>query len=239
MECDGFRIVTDPYDPELLGLPAISEAADVVIRSSADDRAHGCAEVVPKRFGVAPAIVTGLEIAGRSTTVGGVEISAVECREGSLRAKPRRNAMYRFRFGGLDIAHFGDAGEKLMREHLEFLRGAEVVLVPAGGPPTLELGELLAVCRALQFPLIIPMHFQIPGAKPRMLPVTAFTSLFRLDEVEWAGTSSLEIEKSNLPQSQRVLVLEPQVKPRRNGQPELQQKTRVNEKLWNRGTQAS
>jgi|SRR5581483_8921467 len=208
LEADGLRVLTDPYDPGIMGLPAITEPADIVIRSSADDLAHCRSDLIRGRSGTAPVTVTGTEIAGRRITIAGLTISAVECRESAVvRADPRKNSMYRFRLAELEIAHLGDTGNAVTREQAEFLRGADVALVPAGGPPTIELHDLLHACRMLAFPLVIPMHFKISGAKPRMLPVNAFTSLFRPDEVEWANASSLVVGRDLLPQTQRVVVL--------------------------------
>jgi L-ascorbate metabolism protein UlaG (beta-lactamase superfamily) len=204
IEGDGTRIITDPYDPEVLTLPPIPDHADIVIRSSPDDRAHCRADLV----GGNPAIVTATEIVARPATVRGLTISAAGSRESvSAVPSPRDNAMYRFELGEIKIAHFGDVGNRLGSEQLRFLEGADVTLVPAGGPPTIELKDLFEACRTLAFPLIIPMHFRIPGARPRMLPVSDFASLFAPSEVERANACEVEIDGSLPRRATRLIIL--------------------------------
>ena len=47
VEGGGVSIVTDPYTPEVAGLDPVEEPADVVIMSSATDRFHSNAAMVP------------------------------------------------------------------------------------------------------------------------------------------------------------------------------------------------
>jgi L-ascorbate metabolism protein UlaG (beta-lactamase superfamily) len=47
IEGDDIVIVTDPYTPEVAGLDPMDEFADVVVMSSATDRFHSDASMVP------------------------------------------------------------------------------------------------------------------------------------------------------------------------------------------------
>src|SRR3989337_1178566 len=49
IEGDDIVIVTDPYTPEVAGLDPMDEPADVVVMSSATDRFHSDASMVPWR----------------------------------------------------------------------------------------------------------------------------------------------------------------------------------------------
>jgi L-ascorbate metabolism protein UlaG (beta-lactamase superfamily) len=44
---DGMSVVTDPYTPEVAGLDPVDELSDVVVMSSATDRFHSYASMVP------------------------------------------------------------------------------------------------------------------------------------------------------------------------------------------------
>jgi L-ascorbate metabolism protein UlaG (beta-lactamase superfamily) len=208
LEGDGLRILTDPYHPEILGLPPIRIAADVVIRSSADDRAHAWVEGLPGR----PAVITATEIGEEGAEIKGLRILAVPTREGPSKPQPRDNAMYLFELEGIAIGHFGDVGNRLSPRQLERMRGVEVALVPVGGPPTIELTDLEAALTALQPAVVVPMHYRIPGARPRMLPVTDFTTRFPTGQVEWRGGAEMELSQADLALAggrRRVIVLPP------------------------------
>lgn len=200
---DGFRLLTDPYDPEILGLRPIAERADVVIRSSADDRAHACVDGLPGE----PLVITAT--APPEQDVRGLNLRTIPSREGSDKPQPRDNAMYRFVIDGIEIAHFGDVGNRLSRSQLQQLWGIDIALVPVGGPPTIPLPDLHAALAVLQPKLVIPMHYRIPGAKPRMLPVTDFTAHYRPDQVTWAPAPTLKLSRADLTGPMRLVVLPP------------------------------
>src|SRR3954447_13143520 len=93
IEGGGLRIITDPYVPEATGFAPITESADVVIRSSADDEGHCNAAMIAG----APTVVTATEIGAEGITARGLTIKGIATRE-SVRhkAEARDNAMYRF-----------------------------------------------------------------------------------------------------------------------------------------------
>jgi len=200
---DGLRLLTDPYDPDLLGLRPIAERADVVIRSSADDRAHAWVNGLPGEPLVITATAPPLE------NIRGLNLRTIPSREGSDKPQPRDNAMYRFVIDGIEIAHFGDVGNRLSRSQLQQFCGIDVALVPVGGPPTIPLPDLHAALAVLQPKLVIPMHYRIPGAKPRMLPVTDFTARYRPDQVTWAKMPTLEMTRADRAGPMRLVVLPP------------------------------
>ena len=126
-------IVTDPYTPEAAGLDPMEEPADVVIMSSATDRFHSCASMVPSD----PKILNALEIAHSGPVeVNGVVFEALPIME-SLRHKesPAQNAIFRFELEGVSVLHLGDLGNPLTGEQLARLRGrVDVLLAPTGSP---------------------------------------------------------------------------------------------------------
>jgi L-ascorbate metabolism protein UlaG (beta-lactamase superfamily) len=198
------RIITDPYSPDVLGLPPVDENANLIIRSSSDDQAHCRSDLIAG----APTVVTATEITDKSTTVRGIRIAAIAAQESkAFLSSPRCNAMFKFRLDGITIAHFGDIGNELSDAQIKFLRNVDVALVPTGGPPTIELPHLYSACRKLRFPVVIPMHYAIPGARPRMLPVKAFTDMFRSNEVEWIEGPIVEFQRSTLPLTTRIFVV--------------------------------
>ena len=205
---DGVCIVTDPYTPEVAGLSPVRETADVVIMSSDDDPFHSDAADVPGN----PLVLNALEIArrGGSHEACGVKFDTIEAKESLVHKKePGDNAMYAFTLEGIRIGHMGDVGNPLTPEQIEFLRGVDVLLALTGGPVTIELNDLDAALRAVQPKIVIPMHYQIPNLKLNILGLEAFTSRFPKEIVEARSDTGFDLSPQTLPQSMRIVALQP------------------------------
>ena len=182
IEGDGVSIITDPYTPHKSGFAAVTETADIIVRSSDDDSAHANAEMIPGD----PEVVTATHIltfegavgngspakseVGRDSstflTQAGVRFKAIPAME-SMRVKlqPRDNAMYCFVVEGIRIVHFGDVGNRLEAWQLEQFGDVDVAIVPTGGPPTIELADLHDALEILRPAVTIPMHYELPGCR--------------------------------------------------------------------------
>lgn len=205
IEEEGLRIITDPYYPDEMGFPPITETADIVIRSSADDRGHCYAEMIPGQ----PIVVTATEIIDHGATVKGLEITAIPVRESLIhKDSPLDNGMYRFTLDGIKIAHMGDVGNPLTDEQLAGLAGADVLLALAGGPPTIEIDDLYEAIEQLKPRVVIPMHYHLPGTKVKMLPVTELTKRFPDEAVVWLDSVEIELSRDTLPDETKLWVLQ-------------------------------
>jgi L-ascorbate metabolism protein UlaG (beta-lactamase superfamily) len=208
VEGDGLRIITDPYHPAELAFPPITEPADIVIRSSADDLGHCYAEMIPGN----PIVVTATDIVETGATVRGLRIMAIPVKESLIhKDAPLDNAMYRFTIEGINLAHLGDVGNALTEEQLAGLANADVLFVLAGGPPTLNLDDLCRAIDILKPRLVIPMHYHLPGTRVKMFPVTEFTSRFPAGMVNWVDGPEIELSRDDLPADTRVVVLKSSV----------------------------
>lgn len=206
IEGEGLRIITDPYDPKNIHVSPITEPADIVIRSSEDDRAHCYVDTIPPGFN----LITATDIVESGASVRGLDVTAIWSQESLVHKDiPRDNAMYRFELDGIQISHMGDVGNFLTDDQMIALSGTDVLLALAGGPPTIELDDLYTVIQTIKPRIVIPMHFKIPGLKFSILPVNEFTSYFPDEDVEWVEGSQLEISKETLPEATRIYVLQP------------------------------
>lgn len=208
IEGDGISIVTDPYTPEVAGLNPVEEPADVVIMSSATDRFHSNASMVPGD----PKVLNALEIASSGAVeVKGVVFEALPTME-SLEHKesPDENAIYRFELEGVSVLHLGDLGNSLTDEQIGWLRGKVAVLLAlTGGPPTIELEDLDRAIEEIKPSVVIPMHYRIPKLKLDILPLEAFTSRYPENVVKKLRSSQVELSLDTLPRTLRIYVLEP------------------------------
>lgn len=205
IEGDNIRIVTDPYDPEVLGYDPISEAADVVIMSSATDSAHSYASMIPG----SPTVINAVEITETAVEIRGIRFASVLAMESLIhKDHPEQNAMYRFTVEGIAIGHMGDVGNPLSETQLAFFKGIDILFVLTGGPPTIELDDLDRALAAIQPKLTIPMHYKTDKSKlTRLLPVDKFTARYPKEMVHYLKSSQIELDRSTLAQEQQIYVL--------------------------------
>ncbi len=214
IESNGLRIVTDPYTPHVLGFPEVQERADLVIRSSADDEGHCNAAMIQGK----PVVVTATEIPPGGVEVHGIKVLAIPARESLIyKENPGLNAMYRFALESIQIAHLGDVGNPLSADQVAALQNTDVLMVPAGGPPTINLEDLWDAIALIRPRIVIPMHYHLPMTKVKMLSVTEFTAHFPPAIVDWWPNSEVELSRDSLPKELRIWVLKPGVfsKPRK------------------------
>ncbi len=205
IEAAGIRLITDPYRPGQMSYPPVTESADIVVRSSADDDGHCFAEMIPGD----PTVVTTTELPGDQLTIEGITFDAIPVQESLIhKDSPIDNAMVCFTLEGIRVGHMGDVGNPLTDGQLAALAGVDVLLALTGGPPTLELDDLDAVIRFVRPRIVIPMHFQLLAEPVTMLPVTAFTERFPREHVEWMGEASVMLDADRLPPPTRVVVLD-------------------------------
>ena len=208
IEGDSIAIVSDPYTPEVAGLNPVDEPADVVVMSSATDRFHSDASMVPGD----PKILNALEIADTGPVeVNDVVFEALPTMESlTHKENPDENAIYRFELEGISILHLGDLGNPLTAEQLTLLRGrVDILLALTGGPPTIELKDLEWIIEEIGPRVVIPMHYQIPKLKLDILPLEAFTARYPDDVVTRVGATEVEFSSDTLPRTLRIYVLEP------------------------------
>ncbi len=131
IEGDSIAIVSDPYTPEVAGLNPVDEPADVVVMSSATDRFHSDASMVPGD----PKILNALEIADTGPVeVNDVVFEALPTMESlTHKESPDENAIYRFELESISILHLGDLGNPFTDEQLTLLRGRVHILLALTG----------------------------------------------------------------------------------------------------------
>ncbi|MFG1425530.1 MBL fold metallo-hydrolase [Roseixanthobacter glucoisosaccharinicivorans] len=69
------------------------------------------------------------------------------------------NSMFVFEVAGLCIAHLGHLHHVLTPDHLEALGRIDVVLAPVDGSYTLDIEGMKETLKAINAPLVIPMHY--------------------------------------------------------------------------------
>jgi L-ascorbate metabolism protein UlaG (beta-lactamase superfamily) len=205
IETRGLRIILDPYrSPDCGGYEPVAEPADLVIVSHDNDRYHShLGQIVPPFE-----TIRALELPPEGTEFGGVAIGAVLVFETPERLAGDEVAIVHLRSEGLHVAFLGDLGHALTGPELEPIRGADVVLVPAGGPPTIDFPEIPDLLAAIGPRLVIPMHYKTPKIDLNIQPVERFLEALPSVPVIRPGGSSIEVDRATLPDAMTIVRLE-------------------------------
>lgn len=112
------------------------------------------------------------------------------------------NSIFVFEVAGLCIAHLGHLHHLLTPDHLEALGRIDVVLAPVDGSYTLDIEGMVETLKAINAPLVIPMHYFSAWGLERFL-----SRLGREWQVERSPTPSVTLARATLPKSPTILVL--------------------------------
>jgi L-ascorbate metabolism protein UlaG (beta-lactamase superfamily) len=209
---DGVSIVTDPYEAPGFGYRTLAEPADIVVRSSPDDRAHASHSTVPGNH----ELVEALDVAREGPrTVRGITFEGFRTRERLVHGKtdPQQNAMYRFTVEGVRVLHLGDTGLPFSPDHIDRLRGeVDVMLAIAGDNYTIPLDDLAWAIDQIKPRVVIPMHYQDSRLElPHgfwFYPLEAFLTRYPAEIVVRVPTKAAEFTPATLPAEMRIYVLE-------------------------------
>jgi L-ascorbate metabolism protein UlaG (beta-lactamase superfamily) len=205
IETEGLRIILDPYrSPDSGGYLPIHEPADLVVVSHENDRYHShLGQIVPPFE-----TLRALELPPEGAVYRGIRFQAIHVFETPARLPEDEVTIVHFRAEGLHVVFLGDLGHTLAESELAQLRGADIVLASAGGPPTIAVADLPPLLRAIGARVVIPMHFKTPKINLNIAPLEEFMGAMAGTPVERSGASSIEITRNSLPQSVTIIVLE-------------------------------
>lgn len=205
VETQGLRIILDPYrSPDSGGYAPIAEPADLVIVSHENDRYHShLGQIIPPFE-----TIRALELQQEGQVIRGIRFEAVHVFETSERRPEDEVTVIHFRSEGLHVVFLGDLGHPLREAELAPLRGAQVVLAAAGGPPTIDFPEIPALVDAIAPRIVIPMHYKTPKINLNIQPLECFLHALPGDPIERAGKTTVEIDLETLPAKRTIVVLE-------------------------------
>ena len=199
---DGTKVVTDPFEAGsydgAVGYPEIDACADIVTVSHehADHNAVDC-------VGGEPQVIRDTE----TRDIKGVTIRGVNTYHDESKGQDRgRNTIYVMDIDGVSFGHLGDLGHPLSDEELESLGKVDVLFTPVGGYYTIGPEVAKKTAEALGAKVIVPMHYKTEALGFPIQPVDDFLKL--MDHVDRVGSKSVEINKDELGDEPRVVVLD-------------------------------
>jgi len=192
------RLVTDPFDPKVVGLKFPTQEADVVTVS----HGHGDHNFLDKVNGQ-PLIVDwpghfekkGIRISGYR--------SWHDKQKGSERGD---NILYRIE-DDISILHCGDLGFVPEEEFFEEMGEVDVLMVPVGGFYTINADEAVEVVKRVEPSIVIPMHYSVPGSIiPELAPVADFLKKMGAEGI--VPVPKLTVKREELGEDMKVVVME-------------------------------
>lgn len=193
-------IVTDPFDPKMVGLKFPKTEADIVLISH-HHQDHDFVENFMDSF-----IVEG----PGEYEVKGVKILGISAFHDSVEGAERgKNTVYGIKSEGLSLVHVGDLGHKLSDAQCEQLGVVDVLFIPVGGFYTIDAQTAASVVAQLEPKIVIPMHYRVPGLKEelaqKLVSVEEFLKTMGKSDVQ--AQDKLVISKDKLPEEMQVVVL--------------------------------
>ena len=190
VEAAGLRIILDPYkSPDSGGYLPIDEPADIVLISHENDRYHShLGQIVPPFE-----VVRGLEIPPGGVDVLGLRFEAIPVFESPEKLPGDEVTILHFLAEGRHVVFLGDLGHGLTEEELRPIRGADVLMIPAGGPPTIDYPLIPGLVDAIGPRIIIPMHYKTAGIDLDIRPVEGFLDALTGRRVEGVGGPSVAV----------------------------------------------
>jgi L-ascorbate metabolism protein UlaG (beta-lactamase superfamily) len=201
----GVRIILDPYrSPDCGGYEPVAEPADLVIVSHENDRYHShLGQNIPPFE-----TIRALELAPQGSVFRGIPIQAIHVFETPERRPEDEVTIVHLRAEDLHVVFLGDLGHPLTEAELAPIRGAEIVLAAAGGPPTIDYPDIPPLLDAIGPCIVIPMHFKTPKIDLKIQPVEKFLEVLPQVPVDCPGSDSIEISRASLPATRRIVLLE-------------------------------
>lgn len=188
-------IVIDPYDKSTgytLGKPT----ADIVLISH-EKPGHNNAEAVQGE----PHIIRG----PGEYEIGGVSVVGVQTGRGEGKTQ-QRNTVYAIQMDDLNICHLGGLGHLLTEQQVEQIGNVDILLVPVGNGDSLAAAQANEIVNLLEPKYIIPMHYKTEFENDDLEPVDRFLREIGVKNPE--PQPKLSVTRQNLPEDQRVILLE-------------------------------
>ena len=200
------KVVTDPYDSEMVGLKFPKTEADIVTVSHHHSD-HNQVKNVLGLNGVAPLVI---DMPGEFEKIG-VRIFGFQSYHDKTKGGERgENILYKFESEGISVLHCGDLGVIPEESFLEAIGDVDILMVPTGGFYTIDSDEAVQLVKKIEPAIVIPMHYQVKGTNPKLAeklsPLSEFTKKFGIENL--APIPKLVYKKEEIEQEMKVVVLE-------------------------------
>lgn len=195
------KIVTDPFDPKMVGLPFPKQEADIITVSHHHkdhdnvSAINGTPVIIdwPGEFEV-----KGIRIFGYQTYH--------DKKQGAERGEV---VVYKYEMEDMSLLHCGDIGLVPDTSFIDAIGNVDILLIPVGGVYTIDPSEAARLVQKIDPSLVIPMHYNRENMNQ-----DNFGQLARVDDFikEMGGEvqrveQKITVKKDDLKEETRVVVL--------------------------------
>jgi L-ascorbate metabolism protein UlaG (beta-lactamase superfamily) len=200
------RLVTDPYDPERVGLKFPKVEADIITVSHQHTDHNYTEGVAVPLTGNQLIIDMPGEFEKMNMRIFGFQ-SFHDKSKGGERGE---NILYKIEAEGMSILHCGDLGYIPEDSFLEAIGEVDILMVPVGGFYTIDAEEASQLVKKIEPSIAIPMHYKMEKSRQKqtnpLAPVSEFTKKFGVDTQ--VPLPKLVVKKEEMEQGMKVVVLE-------------------------------
>lgn len=125
---------------------------------------------------------------------------------GGVMIEEEGNSIFIFETAGLCIGHLGHLHHTLTDEHFARIGRLDVLMIPVDGSVTMSIEGMAALARRLRSSVILPMHWFSGFSLQRFL-----SEIGTVFEVEVTDGDRMQVALDTLPQSPRVIALQPEL----------------------------
>ncbi|OGK14480.1 hypothetical protein A3A93_04300 [Candidatus Roizmanbacteria bacterium RIFCSPLOWO2_01_FULL_38_12] len=196
------KIVTDPFDPQMVGLKFPKIEVDIVTVSHSHSD-HNYRDNIKEGalFLDWPGEYEKNEVRIRGFS------TFHDNKQGAERGE---NVIYKIEAEGVKVLHCGDLGHSLDEATVELIGSVDILLIPTGGVYTIGPDEAVKVVQEIEPSLVIPMHYGRPELNQAtfkdLAPVENF--LKEMGAKDTQKVDKLVVKKEELnPEDMKVVVL--------------------------------
>lgn len=193
------RVVTDPFDPKMVGLKFPKTEADVVTISHHHGD-HDKKEVVSGD----PLV---LDWPGEYEKNGVRFFGFKSFHDEKQGAERGENILFKFESENISILHCGDMGVVPDQQLLDEIGDVDILMVPVGGFYTIGPDDAIEVVKKIEPSIVIPMHYNDKGLDQKtfakLSTLNDFLKKFGVEKHELVD--QLTIKKENLSEEMKIV----------------------------------
>jgi L-ascorbate metabolism protein UlaG (beta-lactamase superfamily) len=118
-----------------------------------------------------------------------------------------KNTVYVIEIDDIVIGHLGDIGHVLTEEQVEAMSSVDVLLVPAGGGPTITPAQAAEIIGQVDPSIVIPMQFRTEKGDHERDPIDGF--IREMGITEYQTEERLNVRKVDAGDTPQVVILQP------------------------------
>ena len=201
------KIVTDPFDPDMVGIKFPKTEADIITVSHPHKDHNNIKAVQFPDSSLQPLVI---DMPGEFEKMG-VRVFGFQSFHDKTGGSERgEDILYKFEAEGVSILHCGDLGVIPDESFLETIGEVDILLVPVGGYYSIDSEEAVQLVKKIEPSIVIPMHYNHPKLNQKnfgqLASVNEFTKKFGIENL--APIPKLVYKKEEIEQEMKVVVLE-------------------------------